>query len=46
MAVVEYNMPTILAFGRVRQRDPEFPDSLVYRVSFRLACAVKLETLF
>lgn len=48
MAVLEeaYNMPIILAFGRAKQGDPEFPDSLVYRVSFRLAWAVKAEILF
>lgn len=39
-------MPIILALGRVRQGDPEFPDSLVYRLSFRLACAIKLEIPF
>lgn len=48
MAVLEeaYNMPIILAFGRAKQGDPELPDSLVYRVSFRLAWAIKAEILF
>lgn len=48
MAVLEEasNMPIILAFGRAKQGDPEFPDSLVYRVSFRLAWAIKAEILF